>query len=41
MLMIEMVKIKLTGGNIGYMLFIEMAKMAPFWNYANYRDGQE
>ena len=44
MLIIEMAKIKLTRGHIGIMLIIEMAKIEinrrPYWNYANYRNGQ-
>ena len=44
MLVIEITKMKLTGGHIVFMLIIEMAKIEikrrPYWNYANYRDGQ-
>ena len=44
MLIIEMAKIELIGGYIGFMLIIEMAKIEinrrPYWIYANYRDGQ-
>ena len=44
MLIVEMAKIKLTGGHIEFMLIIEMAKIEinrrPYWIYANYRDGQ-
>ena len=32
---IEMAKIELTGGHIGFMLIIDMT---PYWNYANYRE---
>ena len=44
MLIVEIGKIELTGGHIGLMLIIEMAKIEmnrrPYWIYANYRDGQ-
>ena len=44
MLVIEITKIKLTGGHIEFMLIIEMAKIEinrrPYWIYANYRDYQ-
>ena len=44
MLVIEITKIKLTGGHIDFMLIIEMAKIEinrrPYGIYANYRDGQ-
>ena len=36
MLIIEMAKIELTGGHIGFMLIIEITKIL---DYANYRDG--
>ena len=43
LLVIEITKIKLTGGHIEFMLIIEMAKIEinrrPYWIYANYRDG--
>ena len=43
MLVIEITKIKLTGGHIEFMLIIEMAKIEinrrKYWIYANYRDG--
>ena len=43
MLIIEITKIKLTGGHIEFMLIIEMAKIEInrhlYWIYANYRDG--
>ena len=43
MLIIEMAKIELIGGYIGFMLIIEMAKIEinrrPYWIYASYRDG--
>ena len=44
MLVIEIAKIKLTGGHIEFMLIIEMAKIEInrrlYWIYPNYRDGQ-
>ena len=45
MLIIESTKIDYTGGHIGIRLIIEIAKKKkinwrPYWNYANYRDGQ-
>ena len=44
MLIIEMAKIELIGGYIGFMLIVEMAKIEinrrPYWIDANYRDGQ-
>ena len=44
MLIIEITKIKLTGGHIEFMLIIEMANIEiiwrPYWIYANYKDGQ-
>ena len=44
MLVIEITKLKLTGGHIEFMLIIEMAKKEInrrlYWTYANYRDGQ-
>ena len=44
MLVIEITKIKLTGGHIELMLIIEMAKIAInrrlYWIYANCTDGQ-
>ena len=45
MLIIEMAKIESTGGYIGFMLTIEMAKIEInrrlYWIYANCRDGQD
>ena len=45
MLIVEITKIKLTGGHIEFMLIIEMAKIEInrrlYWIYANYRDYQE
>ena len=44
MLFIEITKIKLTGGHIGIMLIIEMAKIEinrrPYWIYCIYIDYQ-
>ena len=44
MLVLEITKIKLTGGHIELMLIIEMAKIEinrrPYLIYANYRDFQ-
>ena len=44
MLMIEITKIKLTGGHIEFMLIIEMAKIEftrlPYWIYFIYVDYQ-
>ena len=44
MLIIEMAKIELIGGYIGFMLIIEMAKIEinrrRYWIYANCRDDQ-
>ena len=44
MLVIEITKIKLTGGHIEFMLNIEMAKIEInrrlYWIYAKSRDGQ-
>ena len=44
MLIVEMGKIELTGGNIEFLLIIEMAKIEinrrPYWIYDNYKDGQ-
>ena len=44
MLVIEITKIKLTGGHIEFMLIIEMAKIEInrrlYWIYANCRDDQ-
>ena len=43
MLIVEIVKIKLTGGHIEFMLNIEVAKIEInrrlYWIYANCRDG--
>ena len=42
MLIVEITKLKLTGGHIEFMLIIEMAKIdinrRQYWIYANYRD---
>ena len=44
MLIIEMAKIELIGGYIGFIIIIEMAKIEinprPYWHYAYYRDYQ-
>ena len=44
MLVIDITKIKLTGGHIEFMLIIEMAKIEinrrPYRINANYRDGE-
>ena len=44
MLIKDITKKELPDGHIGNMLIIEMAKIElikrPYWNYANYRDGQ-
>ena len=45
MLIVEITKIKLTGGHIEFMLIIEMAKIEInrrlYWIYDNYRDNQD
>ena len=45
MLVIEIIKIKLNGGHIEFMLIIEMANIdinwRPYWIYANHRDYQD